>query len=80
MFGKARVLAVLVPKLFSIGDDNEVSSLARDHLEFSVGESFLDCGLQTGGLGEIVSDHAVFDRDFHAAEFTRNLRGKRRGG
>jgi hypothetical protein len=47
-----------------IGFDVEDATPARDQLDFVIRAGF-DVGRQTGGLGSIVSNPAVRDRDLH---------------
>lgn|GEM_PF-3454494 len=55
---------VLAPDLRAVYVDIEDSACALDHFGVDA-EFFFDCFRQTGGLGLIVSLHAVFDADFH---------------
>ncbi len=50
--------------------DVEDASAASDQLDFSV-VLFSNGGLQTGGAGEVVSNPAVLDSDFHQNSFVR---------
>ena len=50
---------------FAIGANFESAAARRDERErFDAFAEFKNLGRQTDGLGRVVSDHAVFDRDF----------------
>ncbi len=66
MLGELVVHAALVPELALIGRHDEIAAPAGDQLDLRLGEGSSDRGAQTGRLGLVVSDHAVFDRDVHA--------------
>ena len=74
---------------FAIGANLKSAAARRDERErFDAFAEFKDFGRQTDGLGRVVSNHAIFDRDlgFHAAcsfpiKMVRKARGwvKQRG-
>ena len=43
----------------------EPAAESRSHLDFGVGKTASDFVRQTGGTWLVVSNHAVFDSDFH---------------
>lgn len=49
----------------AIHDDLEYAAAARDHLDLDAVQLRFQLGGQTGRLRLVVSNRAVFDRDFH---------------
>jgi hypothetical protein len=49
----------------TVRNDFEYSAAARDHLDLDVGQRCFELGGQTGRLGLVVSNGAVFDADDH---------------
>jgi hypothetical protein len=43
----------------------KASATGRDHLDDCIRPPILELSRQTGGSGLVVSNNAVFDRDFH---------------
>lgn len=48
------------------------AAAAFDQLDLAVWKTLLDFRLQTGGAREVVSNAAVFDREFHARISLKN--------
>ena len=63
VFGKAAAL-VFGEDEFTVGDDIENAVVAADEFGFDL-QFLLQGGRQTGGLRQVVSTAAVFDRDLH---------------
>lgn len=61
---------VLVPQLPSIHGDAEGALAPLDQVDLGPWNRSLDLGGQTGRPRKIASDHAVFDRDVHAAKIS----------
>jgi hypothetical protein len=55
--------------LFAVGGDLERAAGRLDQLDLNAGKFFLERGLQTEGLGRIVSGNAIFDGNVHVASF-----------
>ncbi len=63
--GEAGVVCEFVPDLLAVGVHQEGAATAGNELDSSFGVGLQDAGFQTGGVGQIVSSRAVFDRDLH---------------
>ena len=71
MCGERAFTIALVPQQAAGGLDDEVALAAPDQFDIDFGAGFPDCGGQTGRLGFVVSDHAVFDRHLHGRKSGR---------
>jgi hypothetical protein len=80
MLGEAPELLLREHELAVDGDlENAAATLLQDRLDPCL---LLDVGRQTGGTGQVVSDDAVLDDDFHSLSpwqvFTFLMRSDRR--
>jgi hypothetical protein len=53
--------------------DLETTRAGADEVKIDLGILLADFGRQPGGLGQVVSDPAVFDRDVHGRQRTTGL-------